>query len=138
MTTEFLTVDAAAQLLKLHPKTVLRFIREGRLRATRLGKQYRLLRSDLNAFAGADATPLRQTARATSIVDINDVDIALIERLSAHLLAATQGRQPTDNPISLDIAHDPLRRSAKIIIHASPADTATLLGFVDACLEPRP
>lgn len=138
MTTEFLTVDAAATLLKLHPKTVLRFIREGRLRATRPGKQYRLLRSDLNAFAGADATPPGRMARATSIVDIDDVDLALVERLSAHILGATQGRQPSDSPISLDIAHDPLRRSAKVIIHASPADTATLLGFVDACLEPRP
>ena len=138
MTTEFLTVDAAARLLKLHPKTVLRFIREGRLRATRVGKQYRLLRSDLHAFAGAAPAPTGRTARVTTIVDIEDVDLALVERLSAHLLGATQGRQPSDSPISLDIAHDPLRRSAKVIIHASPADTATLLGFVDACLEPQP
>ena len=92
----------------------------------------------LHAFAGAAPAPRGRTARVTSIVDIEDVDLALVERLSAHLLGATQGRQPSDSPISLDIAHDPLRRCAKFIIHASPADTATLLGFVDACLEPQP
>mgnify|MGYP006196964523 CR=1 FL=1 len=35
MTSTILTVEAAAALLQLHPKTVLRFIREGRLRASR-------------------------------------------------------------------------------------------------------
>lgn len=138
MTTEILTVDAAARLLKLHTKTVLRFIREGRLRATRVGKQYRVLRSDLNAFAGAAPAPSSRAARATSIVDIEDVDRELVERLSSLLLGATQRQQPSNNPITLDIAHDPLRRSAKVVIHASPADTAALLGFVDACLEPQP
>lgn len=138
MTTDILTVDAAARLLQLHPKTVLRFIREGRLRATRVGKQYRLLRSDVNALAGGTSEPSSRLARATSIVDIEEVDLALVERLSAHLLGAIQGRRPSDPPISLDIAHDPLRRSAKVIIHAAPADAATLLSFVHTCLEPQP
>src|SRR5262245_37744597 len=41
---ELCTVHFAADRLKLHPKTVQRLIREGRLRATRIGKSYRIRR----------------------------------------------------------------------------------------------
>ena len=133
MTTEFLTIDATAEALKLHPKTVLRFIREGRLRATKVGKQYRVLRSDLNAFAGASPSQATRTARVTCVVDIEAVDLALVQRLTSLLMGASQG--PADSPIALNIAHDPARSSAKVIVMASPADAAMLLRFVDACLE---
>lgn len=135
MTAEFLTVEAAAQLLQLHPKTVLRFIREGRLRATKVGKQYRVMRSDLNTFAGSNSQNEVHEARATSIVDIADVDPALLQRLSAILLGASKGKEPSGAPISVDIAHDPERRSVKVILIASPADAAMLLKLVSACLE---
>ncbi|MGK6314551.1 helix-turn-helix domain-containing protein [Neorhizobium sp. DT-125] len=135
MSGDFLTVDAAADMLHLHPKTVLRFIREERLRATKVGKQYRILRSDLNAFAGPNPTRTTCEARATSIVDIEEVDAALLQRLSAVLLGASNGKEPPDTPISLNIAHDPTRRSAKVIIIASTADAAMLLKLVAVCLE---
>lgn len=134
MTSTILTVEAAAALLQLHPKTVLRFIREGRLRATRVGRSYRVLRSDIEAFAGAEPTPTAQLARVTSIVDIEAVDAALMQRLSALLLGSAQGGVAADPPISLDLAHDPARRSLKVIIQASPADAAALLRLIDACL----
>lgn len=138
MTSEFLTVDAAAGLLHLHPKTVLRFIREGRLRATKVGKQYRIVRSDLNAFAGVSETEFVRTARATSIVDIENVDTPLLDRLSAILIGTSKKDQPSDSSISVNFAHDPVLRSLKIIVIASPGDAATLLQLIDACLEPRP
>lgn len=135
MTTEILTVDAAANLLQLHPKTVLRFIREGRLRATKVGKQYRILRSDIHALAGFNVSNDRREAKATTIVDIADVDPVLLRRLSAVLLGATKGKEPSNTPISVDIAHDPGRNNIKVVIIASPADTAMLLKLVDVCLE---
>jgi excisionase family DNA binding protein len=135
MSSEFLTVDVAAALLQLHPKTVLRFIREGRLRARKVGKQYRVLRSDLNAFAGASEMPAPVKARTTCIIDIEDVDAVLLQRLSAVLLGASKGNEPSGTPISLDIAYEPMRRSAKVIVIASPADAAVLLKLLDTCIE---
>ena len=38
MSTTLFTVEQAAQRLNLHPKTVLRYIRDGQLPATRVGK----------------------------------------------------------------------------------------------------
>ncbi|WP_338720005.1 helix-turn-helix domain-containing protein [Devosia sp. XK-2] len=134
MSSDFLTVEAAAAILQMHPKTVLRYIREGRLRATKLGKQYRLLRSDLNAFAGASA-PGDGQARVTSIVDVQNVDSLTLQRLTAVLLGAAHGKDTATTSLSVDIAHDAARDSAKVIIVGSPDDAATLLKLVSACLE---
>jgi excisionase family DNA binding protein len=144
VTEELYTVEAAAERLKLHKKTVLRFLRERRLRATKIGKQYRILRSDLDAFAGA--TPAREApaARVTAIVDVPDVDEDLRRRLTSTMLAAgsggassgaSGGREPRAHAMSVDVAHDPVRRTVKVIAVGAPSDVATVLKLVDACLE---
>ncbi len=55
MSEELYTVEFAARRLKLHPTTILRFIRDGRLAATKVGKSYRILRSELDRLAGRRA-----------------------------------------------------------------------------------
>ena len=50
---EVLTVEQAAEYLQIHRATLYRYIREGLLPAVRLGKVYRLLRSDVEAFVQA-------------------------------------------------------------------------------------
>ena len=57
MSEEVYTVEHAAERLKLHPKTVLRFIRDGRLRAVKVGKSYRILRTEMEAMTGARPNP---------------------------------------------------------------------------------
>src|SRR5581483_622491 len=44
---ELLTVDEAAALLKVHPKTIRRWCATGRLRSTMAGREYRIRRVDL-------------------------------------------------------------------------------------------
>jgi excisionase family DNA binding protein len=135
MSETLLTVEAAAKELQLHPKTILRFIREGRLRASKVGKQYRILRSELGKFTGVVVHGGAAPARATSIVDIEGVNQVLLDRLSAMLLGALKGRDPLGEPMSLDIAHDPIRRSVKVIAVGAPGDVGMLLKLVDTCLE---
>ncbi len=50
MTKRTFTLAEAARLLQCHPETLRRAIREGSLRAARLGRGYRLSRADLQAF----------------------------------------------------------------------------------------
>src|SRR3954464_6264237 len=107
MSEEVYTVEHAAERLKLHPKTVLRFIRDGRLRATRLGKSYRILRSDLETLAGA--APARSdgvSARVTAIVDLDGLDDQRAQRLSVLLSSARMGNEARPDPMNISIAHD--------------------------------
>ncbi len=55
MGTEWLTVEEIAQELKMHVDTVRGWIREGKLKATRFGRDYRTLASfDGTIAAGAE------------------------------------------------------------------------------------
>lgn len=51
MAEEMLTIKQVAAELQLHPDTIRRFIREEKLKATKVGgTSIRIKRSDLNAF----------------------------------------------------------------------------------------
>lgn len=47
---EFYTVNQAAVFLKVHPLTIRRYIKEGKLRAVRIGGNVRVAVNDLRAF----------------------------------------------------------------------------------------
>jgi excisionase family DNA binding protein len=50
MSTEWLTVEEIAQELKMHVDTVRGWIRNGKLKATRFGRDYRIKRKDFDKF----------------------------------------------------------------------------------------
>ncbi len=57
MSTEWLTVEEIAQQLKMHVDTVRGWIREGKLKATRFGRDYRVRREDFDKFVQERTTP---------------------------------------------------------------------------------
>lgn len=60
---ELLSVFDVAKRLNLHAKTVRGYVRDGRLKAVRIGKQYRISRADLETFTGLPV-PLTDRERA--------------------------------------------------------------------------
>lgn len=48
----FLTVEETADLLRVHKNTIYRWVREGRLPSTRIGKQWRIPRQALERLLG--------------------------------------------------------------------------------------
>jgi excisionase family DNA binding protein len=135
---ELRTVDDAAQLLQLHPKTVLRFIRNGRLPATRVGKAYRIRRADLDAFAGLPPRPAQTPADAwvTSIVDVPGVGVELAQKWGRAVTSALNAKPRAGGaPMRVDVVHEPERSHLKLVLVGSPDDTARLLGLVQIWLE---
>ena len=131
MTGPFYTVEQAAERLELHPKTIRRFIREQRLPASRVGKSYRILRSDLDAFAGLPAeaaSPLE--ARTMSVVDIEGVDAAMARRLGMLSLART-AREARADPMSVTTHYSPDRAHMKLILVGAIGDVAEMLKLVE-------
>ncbi|SRR5258706_15430888 len=135
MSEEVYTVEQFAERLKLHPKTVLRFIREGRLRAVKVGKSYRILRTDMVAMTGFVRSSEFRVARVTSIVDIPEVAADLAQLLARQLPAMRLSQAAHPDPMSLDVAYDTVRRHLKVVIVGSPADTAAMLKMVQILAE---
>ncbi|MET1079858.1 MAG: helix-turn-helix domain-containing protein [Pseudomonas sp.] len=139
MSRDLVTVEQAAELLHLHPKTVLRYIRDGRLAATRVGKSYRIARARLDAFAGvaSEQSEAAPGVRATCIVDIPDVCVEAAQRLATFLQAAATARPAGTSPLHLQTAFDPLARSMKVVVIASPSEVAELLEMLQVQMSYR-
>jgi excisionase family DNA binding protein len=137
MSEQLHTVQQAADRLKLHPKTVLRLIHEGRLKGSRIGKSYRILESDLQAFAGVAAGVRRAPmgARVTCVVEIEDVSIEQASRIANVLNAALVSREARPEPLRMTTAYDPDARRMKAVLFADAADTAAWLRLLDVQLE---
>ena len=56
----FLNTDEAAAMLGVHPKTLQRLARSGRIRAYRIGKLWRFQASDLWADVAVRVAPLNE------------------------------------------------------------------------------
>jgi len=53
---EFYTVEQIAELLKVHWQTVLNYIKNGKLKAVKLGKGYRIKKAELDNFIKKQST----------------------------------------------------------------------------------
>lgn len=132
------TVEQAAARLALHPKTVLRFLREGRLQGVKVGRAYRIPAAVLDAFAGgvlSQPAPHAAPVRVTGIVDIEAADDEAVRRLSALIGAAHLGGGA--EPLRIDLAHDPARQSLKVVTVGAPGDVAALLKLIEIWQERR-
>lgn len=135
MTETLLSVDQAAEQLKLHPKTVIRYIRDGRLPATRIGKSYRIEQARLDAFAGVASGHATSDVRATCVVDIPDITLQRAERLATFLGAAAMTGDASTPALHLSTAFDPATATMKIVLIGIPSDTAGLLQMLQLQLS---
>lgn len=66
-----LTTDEVAAVLRLHPTTIKLLMRDGKLPGRKIGGQWRLLKSDLLAYLGADFTGQAEAGRASTGRPVN-------------------------------------------------------------------
>jgi len=136
----FLSIDQVAGRLGLHVRTVRRYVREGRLGAVRIGKQYRVAPGALDALTGRTAPAFAPASaprhiEVSSIVQMDGVDAETASRVTTGVLAAVNGRREPADPLRIDTIYDKERGRLKVILHGSAATTASLLKFVNAYLE---
>ena len=136
------SVEQVAAQLGLHVRTVRNYVRDGRLKAVRIGKQYRIAREHLEALTGHRAaappaqieTPLR-VVEVSSIVEVEAIGFDAASRVTNTLMAATKGRSEGDEPLRIHTIHDRERSRLKVILIGSIAATASLLKLIGTLLE---
>ncbi|MEV4177592.1 helix-turn-helix domain-containing protein [Nonomuraea sp. NPDC049709] len=128
------TVEQVANLLGLHVKTVRNYVRDGRLPAVRIGKQYRIAKEDLAAFtgrpAGAPARPRR--AEVSSIVQVDGIARADLDRVSTMVLGSLAGRP---HGLRVEFVYDEEREHLKVIVLGGLEDSAQVLRIIDALVR---
>lgn len=135
MEQELYTVEQVADLLNLHVKTVRNYVLEGRLKAVRIGKQYRISGDDLAKLTGRPAASFRpepvsreRHIEVSSIVEIDAVSPETANRLMVLGAAVGAGAR-------IECIYDQQRARMKIILVGSMDQNANCFKVINAILE---
>jgi excisionase family DNA binding protein len=142
MENAFYSPDQVALQLGLHVKTVRNYVREGRLRAVRIGKQYRIASQDLASLTGQPAPesesasrPLPLHMEVSSIVEIDGVAHEAATRLNALLLGAANAQRGHDQKTRVEVIYTAARNHVKIILIGEVEDTAAYLNLINQVIR---
>lgn len=141
MSESFHTLEQVADRLGLHVRTVRAYVRDGRLKATRIGKQYRVTQADLDALTGQTRS-LAETRRTrhvdvTSIVEIDAVAPDLAMRMSNGLVALGQSTSAMPGPpMRVQASYDETRAVLKLIVTGDLEAAKHILKLIALYLEP--
>lgn len=141
---ELYSVGEVAQRLGLHVRTVRAYVREGRLKAVRIGKQYRIAREDFEALTGGPAhaarsrrpSPRAATWRCRASSRSTRSAPTRRSRLSTLVTAGGQFSRDTPEPLRIQTVYDEARARMKIVVLGNAAATADLLLLLDGVLGP--
>lgn len=138
------SVDQVAEMLGLQPRTIRTYVRSGRLRATRIGKQYRIAQEDLDRFtAGGDApasgtpavAPARMDVDVSASVRIDGIDARTADRIATAVLASVRSRGSGAGLLRVEVVHEPERSRVRFVVLGTPEETADVLRLIGALAD---
>lgn len=100
---QYYTVGKIAKMLSMHPKTIQRYIREGKLHATKVGKSWQVQEDDLKSFMecsdipGDILLPNPAKAVASAVVDIQVADSEDAFDFEKYLMPLMNSREYDEN-----------------------------------------
>ncbi|MGW5746965.1 helix-turn-helix domain-containing protein [Amycolatopsis sp. NPDC003861] len=138
MAQDVYSVEQVAAKLGLHVRTVRNYVRDGRLKAVRIGKQYRITAEDLAAFTGLPVAERAAgpVAELSGVVELAGVDRAGADRITTMVVASVNGpRDEGERPLRVETIYDGERATMKIIVLGDLAAGADLLRWVASIAE---
>ncbi|HYR88104.1 MAG TPA: helix-turn-helix domain-containing protein [Terriglobia bacterium] len=138
---DFLSVEQVAERLGLHVRTVRSYLRTGRLKGVRIGKQYRIRREDLDTLTGGsslDSEPVRRHRHVdvSTIVQIDVISPDSVSRVTNMLMAAAKAPRDAGQPLRIDTGYDEERARFKVFVSGSMETTISMLRLVNKLTEP--
>lgn len=123
-------MDQVAEELGLHVRTVRGYVRDGKLKAVRIGKQYRIARADLEAVTGAPPVTRTRHVEVATTVRVDAISREDVDRVSTLLTAAVA----PGAGVRLQLSYDEERASLTVMVLGGLATTSELLRLVEAVI----
>lgn len=147
MESKFYTIDQVAEILGMHHKTIRKFIADGALEASKIGKQWRISDKDLNAFMEKDTEGSNDSAEedkevmiaventdksipkvaVSTVIDINETDKEQYMRISNTLIAAMNSRRNDYDRSTLNMKYNEKEKRLRIILWGTIKFTQDML-----------
>jgi excisionase family DNA binding protein len=133
------SLDQVAERLGLHVRTVRAYVRTGRMKAIRIGKQYRVAREELEAIVGAsnlpEAVSRRRSAEVSSVVQMDAVTEHTALRVADHLRSVVKRPRDDGSALRVETIYDVGRAHLKVIVIGSLSAAANIFALLGAILD---
>jgi excisionase family DNA binding protein len=141
------TVDELSTLLKLHPKTILRFIHEGRIGGRKIGRAWMVSASELRAFTHGELatpgpsmpspapSPMVERMAVSMVVEIAEQNVKDASRISNSILAMLNCKDDSWGPARFDFFHFPETGKAKYVLYGSTAFMKAMLNVFEVIAQ---
>lgn len=140
---QFYSIKELAKILKLHPKTILRFIHEGKIEAQKVGRSWRVSREALKKYTHAElafsersdksveSEPMSGRVRVSAVIEINEHNSEEASRISNSLMAGLNCKDPTWGNTKVDFLYYPEIQKAKYIVFGTPAIIGEIMNMLN-------
>ncbi len=151
-----LSIEQVSEILRLHPKTIRSYVREGKIRAAKTGKQWRIKQKDLDTFINGGSSdhpdehsphPLQQELnpqkesltinsaeqstykkiRVSIVIDIDTESEDEAFRLSSSVFAVMNSEAGNQRGSRCDYIYYPETKKARFLIWGTPGFIADML-----------
>src|SRR5882757_3694127 len=133
------SLEQVAERLGLQVRTVRSYVRSGRLKAIRIGKQYRVTRESLEDLTGAalprEAVPRRRRVEVSSVIQVDAVRGDTASRLTTHLVGAAKAADDDGSALRVETIYDEERSQLKVIVIGSLLHAASVFRLLGVLLE---
>jgi len=141
MSETWFSVEQVAHMIQLHPKTVQRYIREGKLKATKLGKAWRVAGHDLSLFTEnpdgtSPAEPVcevdgeKRSVIVSSVIDIT----ASLQTEAMHLMngltALANGNRDGSGSSSVQVQYHPSTNLVRVSLWGTLDFTSVMMASI--------
>lgn len=142
----YYSVDEIAELLKIHPKTVQRYIREGKLKANKVGKSWRVAGHDLSIFteggsesASRSDVPDREVERGavkiSAVIDIPVLNTEESVRIANTLTAISNSKPSEYGASSVQTQYLMSEKVMRVMVWGSLSYTQVILDSISALTD---
>ena len=143
----FYSVEEIAHMLGLHPKTVRRFIREGKIRAKKIGRAWKVHQDDFREYTHAE---LKDTGRkevsyssrynqqrisVSAVIEIWEKETDEASRISNSLIAMLNSKDPAWGNTRYDLIYHPETGKARFVLFGTPAFIGAIMQMFTVILE---
>lgn len=159
MENKFYTIDQVAEILGIHHKTVRKFIKEGKLNANKLGKQWRISPLDLERFTKVEDSideseaisydeeielsnnelnfEVKNEIKVSSVIDIEGIDSDEYSRISNMLLAVMNCKNDSLQKNTINIKYSKNVNRLRVMLWANINTTKEVLDVIEMLREDK-
>lgn len=160
MENQFYTIDKIAEILGMHHKTIRKFITEGKLAASKVGKQWRISGHDLSLFMEKNNVNIndkntveesnidfltngevkeneKQKVNVSTVVDINDVNKEEYFRISNTLIAIMNCKEPKMGKSTINMKYDEKENRLRVLLWGTIRFIEEMLKSISMLVDQR-